>query len=138
MGPAKIKAVFDAVPNVQGLNTDWFATWGRLTPSSRTRPSWRRPPRFCPSRREEDRWSSRSAGASREGYPPGFSRCKVGLCLVASFFFLCAWLVDTELFVFDWPCHAMSRMRLEAYLAFCLSASCAARGRRCVTKTAEK
>merc|ERR1711920_597314 len=22
----KIKAVFDAVPNVQGLNTDWFAT----------------------------------------------------------------------------------------------------------------
>jgi hypothetical protein len=24
--PAKIKAVFDAVPNVQGLNTDWFAT----------------------------------------------------------------------------------------------------------------
>merc|ERR1712060_1020550 len=66
----------------------------RLTPSSRTRPSWRRPPRFCPSRREEDRWSSRSAGASREGYPPGFSRCKVGLCLVASFF--CAWLGDTE------------------------------------------
>merc|ERR1712203_1018796 len=33
-----------------------------LTPSSRTRPSWRRPPRFCPSRREEDRWNSRSAG----------------------------------------------------------------------------
>merc|ERR1711920_868904 len=24
--PAKIKAVLDAVPNVQGLNTDWFAT----------------------------------------------------------------------------------------------------------------
>merc|ERR1712190_306691 len=58
--------------------------------------------------------------------------------LSRSFVFLCAWLVDTELFVFDWPCHAMSRMRLEAYLAFCLSASCAARGRRCVTKTAGK
>merc|ERR1712151_500423 len=24
--PAKIKAVFDAVPNVQGLNVDWFST----------------------------------------------------------------------------------------------------------------